>query len=44
MNNEYVNWLKELKTKIRSTQAKAALAVNSALIEFYWDLGRMISE
>lgn len=44
MNNEYVNWLKELKTKIRSTQAKAALAVNSALIEFYWDLGRMIAE
>ena len=44
MNNEYVNWLKELKIKIRSTQAKAALAVNSALIEFYWDLGKMIAE
>ncbi len=44
MNQEYIVWLKELKTKIRSTQAKAALAVNSALIEFYWDLGRMIAE
>jgi DUF1016 N-terminal domain len=44
MNLEYISWLKELKTKIRSTQAKAALAVNSALIEFYWDLGRMIAE
>ena len=40
----YKAWLIELKGKIRSTQIKAALAVNSTLIEFYWDLGKMISE
>ncbi len=34
----------ELKGKVRSSQAKAAIAVNSALIEFYWELGMMISE
>jgi predicted nuclease of restriction endonuclease-like (RecB) superfamily len=33
-----------LKSKIRSVQIKAAMAVNSALIEFYWELGGMISE
>jgi hypothetical protein len=47
MNNltpEYKTWLTELKSKIRSVQIKAALAVNSALIEFYWELGKMISE
>ncbi|CCK81888.1 PDDEXK nuclease domain-containing protein [Desulfobacula toluolica] len=49
MNNlnitpEYKKWLVTLKSKIRSAQIKAALAVNSALIEFYRDLGRMISE
>ncbi|MBF0259125.1 MAG: DUF1016 family protein [Desulfamplus sp.] len=49
MNNlnitpEYKEWLGTLKSKIRSVQLKAALAVNSAVIEFYWDLGRMISE
>ena len=43
-NLEYKNWLTELKSKIRSVQIKAAVAVNSALIEFYWELGKMISE
>jgi len=41
---QYQDWLIELKEKIRSTQQKAALAVNAALIGFYWELGRMISE
>lgn len=44
LTQKYKHWLHELKSKIRSTQAKAALAVNSALIHFYWDLGKMISE
>lgn len=43
-DTEYKNWLSDLKTKIRSSQLKAAIAVNSALIEFYWDLGKMIAE
>jgi predicted nuclease of restriction endonuclease-like (RecB) superfamily len=41
---EYKNWLVELKSKIRSSQIKAAIAVNSELIAFYWELGKMISE
>ena len=32
---EYKTWL---------IQLKAAIAVNSALIEFYWELGKMIEE
>ena len=40
----YKQWLTELKTKIRSTQIKAAIAVNTELILFYWELGRMLSE
>lgn len=44
MNQDYKNWIVEIKKNIRSSQIKAAIAVNSALIEFYWDLGRMISE
>ena len=43
-DTEYKNWLSDLKTKIRSSQLKAAMAVNRALIEFYWDLGKMIAE
>jgi hypothetical protein len=41
---EYKIWLNDIKSKIRSTQAKAALTVNSVLINFYWELGIMISE
>jgi predicted nuclease of restriction endonuclease-like (RecB) superfamily len=44
MNEEYKKWIVEVKQKIRSAQMKAAIAVNSALIEFYWDLGKMIAE
>lgn len=41
--DDYGVWLKELKEKIRSTQLRAALAANSLLIDFYYDLGRMIA-
>lgn len=40
----YVAWIGELKKRYRATQVKAAIAVNSALIGFYWNLGRDISE
>jgi len=40
---EYKHCLNNIKSKIQSSQIKAAIAVNSALIEFYWDLGFIIS-
>jgi predicted nuclease of restriction endonuclease-like (RecB) superfamily len=43
-NSEYKNWLIELKANIKQSQIKAALAVNSELIQLYWDLGRQIVE
>ena len=43
-DSEYKEWILEIKNKIRSTQIKTAIAVNSALINFYWELGQMISE
>lgn len=42
--NDYKAWLIELKGKIRSVQIKAAIAVNSELIDFYWELGKSIYE
>lgn len=42
--NDYKNWLSEIKLKLRSSQIKVSIAVNSTLIEFYWDLGRVITE
>ena len=40
----YLNWIADLKRRYRATQIKAAVAVNSALIEFYWNLGKDIAE
>lgn len=44
LSKDYKNWIIELKRNIRSAQLKAAVAVNTALIEFYWELGKSISE
>lgn len=44
LDADYIIWINELKLKIRSTQIKAAIAVNTTLIEFYWELGKMIVE
>lgn len=40
----YAAWIVDLKRRYRAVQIKAAVAVNSALIEFYWNLGKDISE
>ncbi|MBU0710931.1 DUF1016 family protein [bacterium] len=37
--NQYREWLIDLKLKVRRAQLKAAVSVNTALLEFYWDLG-----
>ena len=41
---EYKNWIQELKQKFQSSQIKASIAVNSTLLEFYWNLGSDIVE
>jgi predicted nuclease of restriction endonuclease-like (RecB) superfamily len=40
----YRQWISEIKDKIRSSQIKASLSVNSEMLKLYWDLGRSISE
>ena len=41
---EYKTWIKNLKQKFRNAQLKAAVKVNSNLLEFYWQLGNDIVE
>ena len=36
---EYRAWLGDLKTRYRQVQLKAAVAVNTAMLQFYWELG-----
>jgi predicted nuclease of restriction endonuclease-like (RecB) superfamily len=44
IDKDYLNWISEIKSKIRSTQIRSALSANAVLIEFYYDLGKMIVE
>lgn len=44
IDKAYKDWFIGLKSKIRSAQLKAAVAVNTELITLYWDLGKMIAE
>jgi predicted nuclease of restriction endonuclease-like (RecB) superfamily len=41
---EYKEFLHEVKQRIKSSQAKAALVVNSSLIRLYWNIGKLIAE
>ena len=38
----YVEWLHEVKSRYRKSQVKAAVRVNTAMLEFYWSMGRDI--
>ena len=40
---EYARLLGELKERYRRSQIKAAVRVNSAMLEYYWEMGRDIS-
>ena len=39
---DYLEWLYKLKSRIRTTQIKAAFSANSELIKLYWDIGKDI--
>ncbi|MDR1054237.1 MAG: DUF1016 N-terminal domain-containing protein, partial [Prevotellaceae bacterium] len=41
-DSEYKQWLGELKQRIRQSQIKAAIKINSELLRLYWDLGHDI--
>ena len=39
-DQNYLQWISEVKSRFRSAQAKAAVRVNTAMLEFYWSIGR----
>jgi len=42
LNSDYKQWLTDLKSRIRQSQIKAAVKVNTELLRLYWDLGQDI--
>lgn len=43
-DRKYAEWLGELKGRIRQSQIKAAVRVNSELLRLYWQMGSDIAE
>ena len=43
-SSDYKSFLGEIKSRIASSQIKAAIAVNEELLRLYWDLGKIILE
>ena len=39
-DRDYVHWIADIKNRYHNSQIKAAIKVNSALLEFYWSVGR----
>ena len=42
--DEYRSLIADLKTRVKATQIKAAVAVNTQLIALYWEIGQQIAE
>ncbi|WKN45664.1 DUF1016 N-terminal domain-containing protein [Tunicatimonas pelagia] len=41
---EYSQWVRDLKGKIRVSQIKAAIKVNIEMLYLYWEIGKSISD
>lgn len=45
VGNKYYNaWITDIKTRLKTAQLKSAVAVNTELLKFYWELGADIVE
>ena len=44
LDKDYSLWLKDLSSRYRRSQIKAAVKVNQEMLQFYWELGRDIVE
>lgn len=42
LDKDYKNWIKNLSSRYRKSQLKAAVKVNSEMLHFYYDLGKDI--
>lgn len=43
-NSDFNFWIEDIKSKIRSSQIKAALSINKELISLYWQIGKSIND
>ncbi len=43
LDKEYLQWIRELSSRYRNSQIKAAVKVNQEQLQFYWELGKEIT-
>lgn len=43
-DSQYKNLLNEIKSRLKKAQLRAAISVNHELIQFYWEVGKLILE
>ncbi len=43
-NDDYIHFLKQIKTQIQEARIKSAVSINQELILLYWNIGRQIVE
>ena len=44
IDKEYKEWIADISNRFRKSQIKAAVKVNSEMLQFYWSIGRDISQ
>ena len=44
VDQDYIQWIKDLSNRYRRSQIKAAVKVNEEMLRFYWELGKDIVE
>ena len=44
LDNDYLNFLDDIKNRLKTAQIRASLAVNKELIHFYWGIGKDLIE
>lgn len=44
LDDDYKNLLNEIKVRLKTAQLRTAIIVNRELIEFYWGVGKLITE
>lgn len=42
-DENYIKWITSLKERVRSSQLRAAIKVNTELLKLYWDIGQEIT-
>ena len=44
LKSSYASWIADLKQQIAQARQRAALSLNTALIELYWQIGKSMAE